>query len=390
MLARLAGIRLWYPPPLNSTATHHRPKLDVPVPPSSESPYLSVSSSRLNNRYRQYTRRLVVDLSFASLLATRQEEMVRAEALDHRPGLWDAAFVEGQPAFNPDASLADEDEALSTSEEPDDPTPSPTSSRRSSMSDRAPDLLPTASPPSTTDRPLDSAAQGRLAAKTRKNRKRRNARWRRYNEEKESGKATEAAYGRDSKRRRVQKKVHQTAIELEAPSLPHSKQGYIGTSGRRVPATKPTTTTSSDEDPRDAKLRELLDQRGYQLIESKDCPDIIVDKEATIPGFKPGVLGSREAWDGTVRGISRAVVELNKVIFGDKPPAKAKSQKAGVARGDFKSAHFGFSFGGGQEVSLPPSTQSLGTDVPSCRRQPRSSRPLRLGLVGTTSKPTLM
>lgn len=291
---------------------------------------------------------VAADFSFTTLLASREEEIRRAEALDERAGLWDAAFVEGQAAFNHKASASEYNASDSEfdASDCDYTTISPASSRRSSLSELTPNLPPT---PALNSSSLDAAARGRLLAKQKKNKKRANARWRKAQKLIESGKPAEAAYGRNSKRRRVFKRVHQTAIEIEAPSLPHSKQGYLGASSRSVPSTK--SKASGTEDPRDAKLRECIDDLGYQLVEAKDCPESIVDRESTIAAWKPGVIGSREGWTHTLNGVSRAVVDLNQAIFGKNPTADAKAPKAGVARGSLKCAHYGYSFGGGQEVS---------------------------------------
>lgn len=86
-----------------------------------------------------------------------------------------------------------------------------------------------------------------------------------------------------------------------------------------------------------------------------------------------------------VKGVENAILELDKAL---KRSTKAKARKTEADRGDFTSARYGFSFGGGQGVRgfLPTAVRA---DTPASYRYPShaSSRMMNVG-PGGSSCPT--
>lgn len=272
------------------------------------------------------------------LLTSRKHESQLAAEMDERPGPWDGAFIEGESAFS---TTNHHHSSL--------PPPHLTASHPTN---------PTIPSPYTTDINTQSAPRtphNQLDPRSKHNKARKLARQARIAE----GADPEKAFGRDRKKARLLKKAHTLTVNLQGPHLPHSSQGYLGPTtspADSVPSPSidplPTSTNSTPEpvDPRDARLQELKDL-GYRYIPSTDVPELIVDNEGTIIAWKVGPLGHRSTWDITVRGIMRALADLDFAIFGGNAPSTAKQPKAGAARGKFRCAHYGYSYGGGQEVS---------------------------------------
>lgn len=268
--------------------------------------------------------------------------------MDRRTGLSDYAFIEGLSAFSPEAEASDSDD----SDHEDHPCP------RSSATS------PTLAVPATQPSDIDLKAAAIAAAKARHNKA-----WKEKRKAKAvvlvaSGGDSGSAFGRNPKLRRLLEKGHTIAMAGAARQLPHSAQDYLGPQDSVADEASPGKTTNRSrprtQDPRDAKLEECY-RKDYVYVKSEDVPEAFVDDDGTIPIGKAGVCGDRSSWNETVRGVSEAFSELDRGIFGTKSKATAAkpSGTAGLARGTFRCAHFGYSFGGGQGVRPLPMTSCV-------------------------------
>lgn len=76
-------------------------------------------------------------------------------------------------------------------------------------------------------------------------------------------------------------------------------------------------------------------------------PTLFLDKENRVVGWRTGVIGGQgnsERWEKKTQDLTTALEELAGSM------ASRRGQAPGVARGEHSWAHWGYSYGGGQQV----------------------------------------
>ncbi|KAG9011575.1 hypothetical protein FRB90_007156 [Tulasnella sp. 427] len=161
-----------------------------------------------------------------------------------------------------------------------------------------------------------------------------------------------------SKRQALYRKAQIIASHLDAAALPHSSQGYIGSSkASDSNQTYPTPTSNSTDDaiyhgplPSNSnytahpRLLNLI-RGGYTLVSTSVGPTLFMDRDQRIIGWRMGVVGGdagREQWDRRNGDLTEAVEELASHM------GSRRTRAGGVARGEHSWAHWGYSYGGGE------------------------------------------
>ncbi|KAG8940500.1 hypothetical protein FRC04_005226 [Tulasnella sp. 424] len=169
----------------------------------------------------------------------------------------------------------------------------------------------------------------------------------------------EKGSGTFSRRRALYRKALQLATNITPTSLPHSTQGYLGGEDP-----SPPSGPSGEAGPPQGPLREgipsnaqprLLElcRSNYRVVGFTHGPTLFMDASGRIVAWRVGSFGGESAykrWEAHAGQLTAAVEKLSSTLGSTRCDA-------GVPRGPHSWAHWGYSFGGGQQPSKEPTSK---------------------------------